>query len=156
MCSDKIVDDVGTSKLLDLLIGKQTKFYTLWGVYTAVQFTAGGFGTRETLSAGVVYAVILGVWAFNLGHLGFVLSCVRQINEMKAALDLILAVDAEKFWQTARNALAHMNEGQYIWKYYADKKRRATYITNTVVHLFIDICASIALLFRAGLISLSW
>ena len=65
--ADKIIDDVGTSKLLDLLIGKQTQFYTLWGVYTAVQFTAGGLGSKDTLSPGVAYAVIAGVWAFNFG-----------------------------------------------------------------------------------------
>ena len=149
---DKIVDDVGTSKLLDLLIAKQAQFYTLWGVYTAVQFTAGGFGTRDTLSKGVVYAVILGVWAFNLGHLGFVLSCVQQISKLRVALDHSLAGDTLKFKDTARDALADMNEAAYFWTFYANKRDRSKYIMNTLVHLFIDCCASIALLSRANLI----
>lgn len=82
--ADKIIDDVGAAKLLDLLIGKQTQFYTLWGVYTAVQFTAGGFGSKDTLSRGVAYAVIAGVWAFNFGHLGFVLTTHRSRRSWQA------------------------------------------------------------------------
>ena len=150
----KIVDDVGTSKLLDLLMRKQTHFYTLWGVYTAVQFTAGGFGTKDTLSAGVVYAVILGVWAFNLGHLGFVLSCVQQISKLRFALNHRLA-GTEKFKEAARDALADMQESDFFWRFYANKRDRSKYILNTLTHVIIDSCASIALLYRASLICFS-
>jgi len=150
--ASKIVDEVGTSKLLDLLMGKQTHFYTLWGVYTAVQFTAGGFGTRDTLSAGVVYAVIVGVWAFNVGHLGFVLSCVQQISKLRVALNHSLAGETQKFKEAARDALADMKESDFFWTFYGNKRDRSKYILNSLTHLVIDSCASIALLYRASLI----
>ena len=149
---DKIIDDVGTSKLLDLLVGKQTNFYTLWGVYTAVQFTAGGFGSKDTLSAGVTFAIIAGVWAFNFGHLGFVLSCVRQISLLREALNLKLAGNNAEFLEAARKALGNMSEGDFFWRFFEDKAGRSKYVMNTLVHFFIDICASVALLFRAGIL----
>jgi hypothetical protein len=151
---DKIVDDVGVSKLLDLLMGKQTHFYTLWVVYTAVQLAAGGFGSRDTLSPGVVYAVIAGVWAFNFGHLGFVLSCVRQISLLRQALSHKLAGHTAEYIQVSRNAIGNMNEADFFWRFYGDKEDRSKYIMNTLTHFFIDGCASLALLFRAGILTL--
>lgn len=146
---EKIVDDVGTAKLLDLLLGKQTQLYTLWGFYTAVELTAGGFGSRESLTKAMAWGVVLGVWAFNLGHLGFVLSCVRQISRLRAAVNYRLLGKDELFKKVAKEALADMNEADFFWRFYADKANRSKYLMSTVTHLFIDACASFVLLSRA-------
>jgi len=151
---EEILDGVGPSKLLDLLVGKQAQFYTLWGVYTAVQFTAGGFGSKD-LSAGVAYAVIAGVWAFNFGHLGFVLSCARQISTLQQALRYRLAGNTAEYTKIARTAIDNMDEAAFFWRFYAIKTDRSKYIVNTLTHFFIDSCASLVLLIRAGIVHIS-
>jgi hypothetical protein len=35
-----LFEKIESPKILDLIVSKQTQYYTLWGVYTAVQFAA--------------------------------------------------------------------------------------------------------------------
>jgi hypothetical protein len=80
MNMNTLLEKIESPKILDLIVSKQTQYYTLWGVYTAVQFAAGSFQSGGKLSLGVGLAVLCGVWAFNLGHLGFVLDA--EINSV--------------------------------------------------------------------------
>jgi hypothetical protein len=138
---------IDVSKVLELIDGKQTQYYTLWGVYTAVQFAASGYGSGTSLSLGVGLAVLFGVWAFNLGHLGFVLRCVTQLNKLSSILDAALDENKEQYSTVLRETLrgyAHVGYGVEIL---SGRKLKSHY-NNVFVHVFIDICASIALLIR--------
>jgi hypothetical protein len=139
--------DIGPSKLLDLIISKQNQYYTLWGVYTAVQFAAGSYGYGHNLSLGVGLAILFGVWAFNIGHLGFVLQCVVQLNRLTDALNAALDDDAS-YKDKLRHALKDMQEGTLFWRPFREKTGLRSYGMNIFVHFFIDTCASIALLMR--------
>jgi hypothetical protein len=145
------------SKIIDLIISKQTQYYTLWAVYTAVQFAAGNYGSNQPLSLIAGLAVLAGVWIFNLGHLGFVLQCVDQLNRLSRALSIALrdaqAEDQKKsqqaeYQKALRDAFEEMHEGSLFWNYFRRAEQGRSYITNTLVHLGIDVCASIALLIR--------
>src|SRR4051794_1230497 len=81
------------SKILDIIGTKQTQYYALWAVYTAVQFSAATYGIGKTLSWSVAIAVLAGFWIFNLGHLGFVLQCVRQLDRLQQLLLLSASAD---------------------------------------------------------------
>jgi hypothetical protein len=138
-------------KLVDLIISKQTQYYTLWAVYTAVQFTAGSYGNNQRLSVGIALAVFFGVWAFNLGHLGFVLQCVAQLNRLSIALNAAFRGDEEETYDIAvRDAFENIEEGTLFWRLLGKNTHLRSYRVNTFVHLFIDTCASVALLIRIG------
>jgi hypothetical protein len=118
-------------------------------VYTAVQFTAGSYGNNQILSLGVALAVFFGVWAFNLGHLGFVLECVAQLNRLSIALDIALRGDEEaKYDRAVQDAFANTEEGNFFWRFLGKSTHLRSYRMNAFVHLFIDTCASVALLIR--------
>ncbi len=73
--------------IIDLIVSQQNQYYTLWGVYTVVQFAAGSYGYGQPLSLELGLAVFFGVWAFNLGHLSFLLSCADQLDKLKVLID---------------------------------------------------------------------
>jgi hypothetical protein len=149
-----LVSKIEPSKIVDWLATKQTRYYTLWTVYTVAQFTAASFGlSRDVLALNVALAVVAGFWAFNIGHLGFVLECLVQTNNLRAALDAALIEGAtsnsEKYQAAVRLALSNMREGRLFWRRIPAANRRV-YFTNISVHLFIDVCASIALFLRVA------
>ncbi|GAA0576984.1 hypothetical protein GCM10009416_14480 [Craurococcus roseus] len=133
-----------------MIIGKQTQFYTLWGVYTAVQFAAGSFGSGHKVVPGAALAVLLGVWAFNLGHLGFLLQCLKQINELRAALCHGLDQNDQQYGSKLKVALNDLQQGDFFWRFYRLRDGRGGYVMNSAVHFFIDACASLALIRRMG------
>jgi hypothetical protein len=135
-------------KIIDLIISKQTQYYTLWGVYTAVQFAAGSFGYSSPLPLGVGLAVLFGVWAFNLGHLGFVLQCVDQLNKLSVVMNAALKGDNNKYQSSLLDAFKGMQEGILFWKLFTRGNHLRSYRMNSFVHFFIDSCASVALLIR--------
>jgi hypothetical protein len=136
------------SRLVDLIISKQTQYYTLWAVYTAVQFAAGNYGSNQRLPLSAGLAVLVGVWTFNLGHLGFVLRCVEQINKLSRALTAALQGRPQQYRDELAHAFEDMREGGLFWEFRKQKGERRSYLMNTSVHLIIDICASVALLTR--------
>jgi hypothetical protein len=146
------------SKVIDLIISKQTQYYTLWGVYTAVQFAAGSYGSNQSLRIRTALAVFAGVWAFNLGHLGFVLRCVEQLDQLGRALTAALDNQQALYQERLHGAFGDMREGGFFWQFRERKGQTRSYLLNTAVHLAIDICASVALLSRvqwpANLLSL--
>jgi hypothetical protein len=119
----------------------------LWGVYTAVQFAAAGFGYGHPLPLGVGLAVFFGVWAFNLGHLGFVLQCMAQLNRLSVVMDAVLRHNKETYQTALHHAFRDIGEGIFFWKLVRGEHGRS-YRMNIFVHFFIDICASAALLSR--------
>jgi hypothetical protein len=145
---DFLLSKIEPPKIIDIIISKQNQYYTLWGGYTAVQFAAGSFALNlNPVPLKVGIAVLFGVWAFNIGHLGFVLQCVAHLNKLSVVLNA--AVDGEEAIYKAglRRAFESMQEGSYFWRF--DRKEGPrSYGMNIFVHLFIDVCASIALLAR--------
>jgi hypothetical protein len=148
--ADRSLPKIDAPAIISLIVSKQTQYYTLWGGYTAVQFTAGGFGYSygHTIPAGVGFAMLGGVWAFNLGHLGFVLQCIAQINKLIALLNATLAV-GKLDQDSLKAAFKDMQAGAYFWQFYKwNDPHLRSYIMNSFVHFFIDACASVALLTR--------
>ena len=139
--------DVG--KLIDTVANRQTQYYTLWGFYTVVEFSAGGFGSPDKLTFETAIAVLCGVWVFNVGHLAFVLACVAQLNLLARALAAALNGDVNRE-RLAIDAFLQNSTGLYIWAYWGDKAIRKSFITNSLVHVSIDICASVALMLRVS------
>jgi len=94
------------------------------------------------------YAVLLGVWAFNLGHLSMIRGCIAQIEILKE--------------EVAKNQAATKtgNGANLLQVLSAEKKHSIAkligipdvfgrgYFISTLIHLFIDGCASVALLSR--------
>ena len=136
------------SKIIDLIISKQTQYYTLWAVYTAVQFAAGNYGSNQRLSMAAGLAVFIGVWTFNLGHLGFVLRCVDQLDKLSRVLTAALNQEQAKYQDELQSAFADIKEGGLFWEFRKRENQERSYLMNTVVHLVIDTCASVALLTR--------
>jgi len=97
VANDSLLSTIEPSKIIDLIVSKQTQYYTLWGVYTAVQFAAGSYGYGHRLPLGVALAVFFGVWAFNFGHLGFVLRCVAQLNKLTIVLNAAIEENKNKY-----------------------------------------------------------
>src|SRR5580704_695360 len=112
--SDSLIAEIKPSKVLDLISTKQTHYYVLWAGYATVQFTAASFGTKDTFSHPLVYAVLAGVWMFNVGHLGFVLQCVAQLNKLRNALDATLSYDVSRFEKAVRVVLADTGVGLFF------------------------------------------
>lgn len=146
--------NVEPSKVLDLIVGKQTHYYTLWAGYTAVQFAVGSFGySAGPLNQWVALAVLCGVWAFNFGHLGFVLQCMSQLEKMSLVLSAALGGRQHEYDSTLRAALTNFGEGAWFWRFFKQTSDRRNYRMNILVHLWIDLCASAALIVRVkGLI----
>jgi hypothetical protein len=97
------------------------------------------------LPLGVGLAVFSGVWAFNLGHLGFVLQCVDQLNKLNYVMDAVLGGDKNGYESSMLGAFKDMQVAILPWKLWT---RSRSFRMNSVVHLFIDLCASAALLIR--------
>jgi hypothetical protein len=149
----RLIDKVEPAKILDLIVNKQSHYYSLWGVYTAVQFAAGSFGlSGQSLSLSVGLSVLLGVWAFNLGHLGFVLRCVEELNKLSKVLAAAQEKDDGKAYRESLDTLKDMQEAGYFWNYFKGNDGSRSYSSNICVHLFIDICASVALLSRIEIV----
>lgn len=147
--ADSLLSKIEPSKIVDLIISKQMQYYTLWGVYTAVQFAAGGFGfSVKPLPLAVGLAVLLGVWAFNLGHLGFVLRCVDQLNKLTAVLNAAIEDKKPKYELELKAAFENMLEGSHFWHFLGRSGHPRSYGWNIFVHFWIDVCASAALLVR--------
>jgi hypothetical protein len=139
---------IESSKIVDLIVAKQTHFYSLWAVYTAVQFTAGSYSMGQPISLSAAIAVLAGVWAFNFGHLGFVLQCVAQLQTLREVLKAAVTNNRVAYEETLKETINHMEEGGIFLGYYFRKGPKSSYFMNSFVHFFIDTCASIALLIR--------
>jgi hypothetical protein len=150
LADDSLLPMIKPEKILDLIGTKQTQFYSLWAVYTAVQFAAGSYGGggagKPPLYA--VLAILVGFWLFNIGHLGFILQCVAQLGAFRAALEQIALNDKVQYRQKLNAALYEMHEGRWFWNAYRHSMGRFNYHMQWVVHISIDICATLALLLR--------
>jgi hypothetical protein len=143
------IPKIEPSKILDLVISKQTHYYSLWAVYTAVQFAAASFGLGQRLvPQAVAFAVLAGFWAFNLGHLSFVLACLGDLARLKRALTAVATGNAAAYESAVRDIIGEISEARRFWREFPPADRRFAYAMNIAVHLFIDLCASIALLAR--------
>ncbi len=148
---DSLLSKIELPKIVDLIVSKQTQYYTLWAVYTAVQFAAGNYGYGHTLSMVNGLAVLFGVWAFNLGHLNFLLRCADQLEKLRAVLIAALDNNNEKYQSALREAFRNMSEVGLSERARQGRYSRAYFFNRTTyVHLFIDLCASVALLIRIG------
>jgi hypothetical protein len=146
---DSLLLKIESSKIVDLIVAKQTHFYSLWAVYTAVQFTAGSYGMGQTISLAAAIAVLAGVWAFNFGHLGFVLQCITQLKALREVLRAAGTNDKVAYEEALKQAINQMEEGGIFLGYYFRKgPPKSSCFMNSFVHFFIDTCASIALLIR--------
>jgi hypothetical protein len=143
-----MIQKVEFSKILDLTISKQTQYFTLWGVYTAVQFAASNFGYGHPLPLGMGLAVLLAVWAFNLGHLGFVLQCVDQLDKLDLALKAAFRNRPDEFYGAVQDAFTDTHEGEIFWNKLGSVPGVRSYRWNIFVHLFIDTCASLSIVMR--------
>lgn len=145
---DSLLSKVELPQIIDLIVNKQTQYYSLWAVYTAVQFAAGSYGYGHPLSLGLGIAVFIGVWAFNIGHLSFLLRCADQLDNLKDILLAALENDTKKYLDTLRKTFKKISEvglpenykGCYTWTYFMNR--------TTYVHLLIDTCATAALVLR--------
>jgi hypothetical protein len=148
--NEPLFANIEVPTIVTLIVSKQTQYYTLWGGYTAVQFTAGSFGyaSDHRLPLGIGLVVLCGVWAFNLGHLGFVLQCINQLNKLSAVLNAALAGKESEYRESLKFALGDMQAGAWFWRFYKRGKHLISYVTNSFVHFLIDVCASAALLIR--------
>lgn len=45
--TNSFLSKIEPAKVIDLIISKQTQYYSLWAVYTAVQFATAGFGNSR-------------------------------------------------------------------------------------------------------------
>jgi hypothetical protein len=143
------ISKIEPSKILDLVISKQTHYYSLWAVYTAVQFAAASFGFSQRLvPQAVALAVLAGFWAFNLGHLSFVLACLADLGRLKHALNAVATGNAAAYESAVRTTVSEISEARRLWRALPPTDSRFVYRMNIAVHLFIDLCASIALLAR--------
>ena len=139
---------VDPAKIIDLILSKQNQYYALWAGYTAVQFATASFGGGSGPSLGIAIAVLCGVWTFNLGHLGFVLRCSAQLDKLSAALDAAMKGDETTYGAAVKSAFTGITEGEMFWRRLAERGGSRSYGWNCFVHLFIDSCASVALLLR--------
>ncbi|MBK1662370.1 hypothetical protein [Paracraurococcus ruber] len=135
---------IEVARILDVLQAKQTQHDTLWAGYAVIQFTAAGFGEKSGLSTYSAVFVLLGFWGFNLGHLGFVLQCARQIGLYAAAPRA--AVDRETDHEAKlATALRETDASGYVFAVWSPSRMTSTSFWNSAVHLFIDTCASVSL-----------
>jgi hypothetical protein len=145
---DSLLLKIDPSKIIDLIMAKQTHFYSLWAVYTAVELTAGSYGMGQKITLFGAVAVLAGVWAFNFGHLGFVLQCITQLKALRAALKVSFTNDKDAYRDALKRTIDQMEEGGFFLSYYFRKGPKETFFMNSFVHFFIDTCASLALIVR--------
>jgi hypothetical protein len=144
----ELMSKVDVSTVVTLIQTKQTEYFALWAVYTAVEFAAGSYGYGYSVPLVVGLAVLLGVWAFNLGHLCFVLGCVAQLNRLKIVLDAAVHENKQEFFSSLKVVLGKMQEDSLVSRLSDPGHPKRGYLMNSFVHLFIDSCASAALLAR--------
>src|SRR4051812_34593328 len=89
-------------KILDLIGTKQKDYYALWAVYTAVQFSVANCCLGRDVSCPLAFVVLVGFWSFNLGHLGFVLQCVRQLDRLNLLLKASVTAGKPGYSETFR------------------------------------------------------
>ena len=128
-----LIAEIKLSEVLTAISTKQTQYYVLWAGYATVQFTAASFGTKDTFSHQLIYAVLGGVWMFNIGHLSFVLQCVTQINKLRNALVAALSDDKSCFEQALRAVLADTGVGMFFWATFDQKQASTNYFLNVLV-----------------------
>ena len=147
--NEMAVSGIGLPKVIDLILAKQTQYYTLWGVYTAVQFAVANFGSSQ-ISAPIVVAALLAVWTFNLGHLGFVLRCSLQLNQFRMVLHYGLDQNQSAYEALLISSLKDSDTTGMFYEFFkSDLRKVADPTANVCVHLLIDLCASIALVMRS-------
>lgn len=130
-----------------LVFQKEAQVHALWAVYTAVQFTLGGFGISQyhdgvKMPALLGFAVLAGTWAFNIGHLSMILRCIKQIRILKDQVSQGTLVDPED----RPSVSAIVNVSPFSTGY--NRLVQGEYANSLAIHLFIDCCASIALMSR--------
>jgi hypothetical protein len=101
-------------KILDLIGTKQTQYYALWAVYTAVQFSAANYGMGHEVSYSLALSVLAGFWAFNFGHLGFVLQCVRQLDRLKLLLKASVTAGKPGYSEAFREFVDNIGETDFF------------------------------------------
>jgi hypothetical protein len=145
---------------VNLVFQKESQIQALWAVYTAVQFTYGGFGLSQYHDAIKMpfllgAAITLGVWAFDIGHLSMILQCIKQ----KMAIENEIAGDAQ-LGDDEKQSIARMidgNEEDMVDRIYDRLFGWAKPASiATFVHILIDCCASMALLLRVNWYSPLW
>ena len=67
------------------------------------------------IALGTGLAVFFGVWAFNFGHLGFVLRCAGQLDKLGDVLDAALDDDNKKYQSALRDTFRDMREVGFLW-----------------------------------------
>lgn len=141
------------SNIATLMGTKQTQFYSLWVVFAAVQLAIAGFGQVEQMNPYVVVAALVGFWAFNLGHLGFVLACQAQADRLRDALRIALTEgQSPKYDKAVQDALLDAPEALLFWRSAPPTIDSTVYRRSRLVHLLIDICASGAFLLRISIV----
>jgi hypothetical protein len=149
-----------TSATVALVFQKEGQVHALWAVYTAVQFALGGFGLSTYSSEAPMpfvmgVAVLAGVWAFNLGHLSMILKCIAQIEKLCASDSVSGPLSHDQRLDLRRIATGREPPS-------ADRPDRVRnvfgrgYGVAIGVHLFIDVCASVALLGRVSAPGWAW
>jgi hypothetical protein len=63
----ELMSKVDVSTVVTLIQTKQTEYFALWAVYTAVEFAASSYGYGYSVPLGVGLAVLLGVWPSTSG-----------------------------------------------------------------------------------------
>jgi hypothetical protein len=66
---DSLMSKVELPTIIDLIVSKQNQYYSLWGVYTAVQFAAGSYQSSSSKR---------GTIAVFIGLAGRLYSCLSK------------------------------------------------------------------------------
>jgi hypothetical protein len=138
------------SSVVGLLFQKEGQLQALWAVYTAVQLAEGDFGLSEyhdnegmPLKLGL--SVLLGVWAFNFGHMSLILSCIRQNERLEEEIRNNPEIEErEKTGILRIYSVEGISWRGPLRRLFSNRIRAAV-----LVHLFIDVCASVALMSRS-------
>lgn len=151
--SNGYLSKIEIKDILSYITTKQTQYFSLWAVYTAVQFSAGSFGfnLKEHLSYSLAMAAVLAVWVFNIGHLEFVLQCSQQLHMSGVALQHMLDDSAEgedKTLNVIRESLQNAGSAGFTLPILRSRCSIFSLFINTFVHLFIDLRATVAILTR--------
>lgn len=146
----KLIEKFEPPKVIDLLLSKQTQYFSLWLVYPAVQFAAGtfGFSYADGVPWKIALAAIVAVWIFNIGHLTLVMQRAQEIERLSAVSDSILRDDKEGYLQNLSVAIDYLAKRKAVWPFWSKGDSFNSYLKNSFVHLSIDLCATAAILFR--------
>lgn len=146
-------EDVSSN--IGLVFQKEAQIQGLWAVYTAVQFTMGGFGLdhfsggKNLMPLPMGLAVLLGVWVFNLGHLSMILKGIAQIELLGRRTSFDSEISEAHRLDMLR-IISGRDEAPGPWGRWTRNLFGRGYFIAIAVHLFIDICASVALLSRVA------